>query len=85
MNRWSVRNAKARFGELLDVCIAEGPQLIIRRRVEVAVLVSMNEWRRLQPGAHPSLKQLLLTDVARCSPVVPSRGRARRRVPVAAS
>lgn len=79
MHAWPVQDAKARFSELLDACLAEGPQLVTRRGVEAAVLVPVDDWRRLQAAARPSLKALLLSDEARHALVLPARGAARRR------
>jgi antitoxin Phd len=89
MHTWPVQDAKARFSEFLDACIAEGPQVVSRRGAEMAVLVPIEQWRRLQaaarcfrlspPPPRPSLKQLLLTDAPRVEMLVPERGRARRR------
>lgn len=79
MQIWPVQDAKARFSELLDACISEGPQVVTRRGTETAVLVPIDEWRRLQAAARPSLKQLLLADSARTDMLVPERGKARRR------
>ena len=79
MQAWPVQDAKARFSEFLDACLAEGPQLVTRRGVEAAVLVPADEWRRLQAAARPSLKALLLSDQARTEALVPPRGRAKRR------
>jgi antitoxin Phd len=79
MPTWPVQDAKARFSELLDACVSEGPQVVTRRGTETAVLVPIDEWRRLQDAARPSLKQLLLTDSARTDTLVPERGKARRR------
>lgn len=78
MRSWPVQDAKARFSELLDTCLAEGPQLVTRRGVESAVLVPAEEWRRLQAG-RVSLKSLLLEPAARTDSLVAPRGRARRR------
>lgn len=39
---------KSRFSELLDASIESGPQIVTRRGVETAVLVSIDEWKRLQ-------------------------------------
>src|SRR2546429_7216821 len=44
---WPVQDAKARFSELLDACVSEGPQIVTRRGQEAAVLVAVDEWRRL--------------------------------------
>ena len=79
MKQWAVQDAKARFSEFLDACLAEGPQIVTKRGAEAAVLVPMEEWRRLKEAARPSLKQLLLADSARTEMLVPPRGHARRR------
>ncbi|MEO7854364.1 MAG: type II toxin-antitoxin system Phd/YefM family antitoxin [Rubrivivax sp.] len=79
MQTWPVQDAKARFSEFLETCLAEGPQMVTKRGSEAAVLVPVDEWRRLQAAARPSLKQLLLTDRARAELAVPPRGGARRR------
>lgn len=79
LHAWPVQDAKARFSEFLDTCLAEGPQLVTRRGVEAAVLVPVDEWRRLQAAARPTLKQWLLSDVGRTESLTPERGSARRR------
>jgi prevent-host-death family protein len=78
MHAWPAQNAKARLSELLDACLAEGPQLVTRRGAEAAVLVPVDEWRRLKVAARPSLKALLLSDEARHELVLPARGAAPR-------
>lgn len=60
MSTWPVQDAKARFSELLDQSISEGPQLVTRRGEAAAVLVSMTEWNALQARAHLTLKDVLL-------------------------
>lgn len=79
MHTWPVQDAKARFSEFLDACLSEGAQMVTRRGAETAVLVPVQEWRRLQSQARPSLKQLLLSDQARTELELPPRGQARRR------
>ena len=79
VHTWPVQDAKARFSEFLDACLAEGPQMVTRRGAEAAVLVPVQEWRRLQSAARPSLKQLLLSDQARSDMILPARGSAKRR------
>lgn len=79
MHSWPVQDAKARFSELLNACVTEGPQLVTRRGAETAVLVPIEEWRRLRAAQRPSLKQLLLADSARTERLVPERGSFRRR------
>lgn len=53
--------------------------MVTRRGAEAAVLVPVDEWRRLRAAARPSLKELLLSDEARAAIPVPERGAARRR------
>jgi len=79
MHRWSVQDAKARFSEFLDTCLSEGPQMVTKRGAETAVLVPVEEWRRLQSAARPSLKQLLLSDSARAELILPTRGEGKHR------
>jgi prevent-host-death family protein len=57
---WPVYDAKARFSELLDAALDEGPQVVTRRGVETAVLVPIDQWKRLQAQARPSIKDVLL-------------------------
>ncbi len=83
MKSWPVQDAKARFSELLDTCINEGPQYVTRRGTETAVLVPIEEWRRVQELARPTLKDLLLGEGPRFDLDLPARGQMRRRPPIA--
>lgn len=76
---WPVQDAKARFSELLETCLKEGPQMVTKRGAEAAVLVPVQEWRRLEQAARPTLKALLLAPVPRGDIAMPDRGRLRRR------
>ena len=82
MNSWQLQDAKARFSEFLDAALKKGPQVVTRRGVEAAVLVPMEEWRRLQRESRPNIKQLLLGDGPRFADIAPRRGRLKRRPPV---
>lgn len=44
--RWSVADAKARLSEVIELAYEQGPQVISKRGKEVAVVVSVDEWRR---------------------------------------
>lgn len=79
MKVWPVQDAKARFSELLETCVTEGPQLVTKRGAEQAVLVPIEQWRRMAKDEMPSLKDLLLTDFARGDLNAPPRGAAVRR------
>lgn len=79
MTVWPVQDAKARFSALFETAQREGPQVVTRRGREAAVLVPIEQWRRLQAASRPSLKDLLLAPSARTERLVPPRGQARRR------
>jgi antitoxin Phd len=75
MNRWPVQEAKARFDDLLEACLRHGQQMLTMHGAEMAVLVPIEEWRRLQGRTRPTLKELLLAEGARGDIPVPKRGR----------
>jgi prevent-host-death family protein len=81
MSSWQLQDAKARFSEFLDATLKEGPQVVTRRGIEEAVLVPIEQWRRLQQ-ATPSLKTILLSPQPRFEDIVPARGKSKRRTPV---
>ena len=78
-NVWQVQDAKARFSELLATSLAEGPQIVTKRGVEKAVLVPIEQWRRMEKLAKPNLKELLLAPEPRTEALVPPRREFRRR------
>jgi antitoxin Phd len=59
MATWQVHKAKARFSELLEQAKREGPQIIAKRGIERAVVLSIDEYRRLVE-AKPNLRDYLL-------------------------
>ena len=79
MQIWPVQDAKARFSEFLETCLADGPQMVTKRGAEAAVLVPVDEWRRLKAAARPSLKELLLSEKGPTELAIPERGHARGR------
>ena len=80
-NRWQVQTAKARFSELLQKAVAEGPQVVTRRGVETAVVVPMEQWEGLQRTTKPNLKELLLAPAPRIESLAPERRPLARRPP----
>ena len=79
MHAWPIQDAKARFSEFLNACLAEGSQMITKRGSETAVLIPVEMWRRMQATTRPSLKQLVLSDEDRADLPIPPRGHARCR------
>ena len=70
---WQVQEAKARFGELLEASLKEGPQIVTKRGVEAAVLVPIAQWRRLEKRAEPTLKDLMLASGAKTESLTPAQ------------
>ena len=57
---WPVQDAKARFTELLNTALTDGPQIVTRRGKEEAVLMSIEQWRRVGGAGKPNLIEFLL-------------------------
>ena len=61
---WQLQEAKNRFSEVIDEAIERGPQVITRRGVETAVLLSVADYRKMVLGAKS------ITEFFRSSPLV---------------
>ena len=59
MQTWQFEQAKNRFGELVDMALTQGPQLVTRHGEEAVVIIAVREYRRLS-GVGPSLRSTLL-------------------------
>jgi prevent-host-death family protein len=46
MEAWSVAAAKAKFSEVIDRALSEGPQAITRNGRNTVVVVAADEWER---------------------------------------
>ena len=78
---WQVQEAKARFSEMLETTLTEGPQIVTKRGVETAVLVPIEQWREMVRVTRPDLKELLLAPEPRTDSLTPPRHQLPRRVP----
>ena len=78
---WPVQDAKARFSEMLNTSLVEGPQIVTKRGVDAAVLVPIDQWRRLERRAKPTLKEMLLAPHPRAEMLTPPRSEYHRREP----
>ena len=74
MKHWPVQDAKARFSQLLDASVTDGPQMVTRRGVETAVVVPVEEWRRLTARRLKNAYDLLVNDPRRFELDLPERG-----------
>jgi prevent-host-death family protein len=82
---WPVYDAKARFSELLETTLKEGPQVVTRRGVETAVLVPIDEWKQMKAADEAPLQPFVdpLTDPHGPHDLyIPPRRRLRMRPPI---
>jgi len=81
MNKWQLQEAKARFSELIDDTLEKGPQVVTRRGIDTAVVVSIDEWRKLQDQKRVTWKDVLLGEGPRFEIPIPQRGMVKARKP----
>jgi antitoxin Phd len=65
-NLWQLHDAKNKFSKVIAVALSDGPQVITKRGVEMAVVMSYSEYRKM------TLKQKKLSEFFRESPLVGS-------------
>lgn len=59
MRVWSLQDAKARFSELVNVCLESGAQMVTRHGREAVVVMPAVEYRRITT-AKLSLKEFFV-------------------------
>lgn len=65
MGRWQVQEAKQRFSEVLRKALSDGPQIVTRHGEEIAVVLDIEEYRRLKrQGQSDELVDFLLATPA---------------------
>lgn len=83
MAKWQLQDAKSRFSELIDDTLEKGPQVVTRRGVDTAVMVSIDEWKKLKDEKRATWKEVLLGEGSRFEIPFPKRGKTRsRKAPV---
>jgi len=80
MGTWGLAKAKAQLSEVVHRAESDGPQVITRSGREVAVLVSVEEWKKPTPAAEAqeSLVDFLFRPELR-GPDLPLRRRSKTR------
>jgi antitoxin Phd len=61
---WQLQEAKSKFSEVVEDALRDGPQVITRRGVKTAVLLSYTDYQQM------FLKQQKISDFFRQSPLV---------------
>jgi antitoxin Phd len=79
MTKWQLQRAKSHFSELIDAVLEKGPQVVTRRGMDAAVVVSIDEWRKLKNEKHATWKEVLLGDGPRFENPLPKRGKTKSR------
>lgn len=57
---WQLQEAKAKFSQLVQKAVDEGPQTVSRHGKDVVVVVSVAEYRRVCER-RPSLKEIVMS------------------------
>lgn len=60
MTKWQLHDAKAKLSELIELARSEGPQIITRHGKASAVILSIEEFEKLE-AAKPDFKEYLLS------------------------
>lgn len=60
MRSWSLQDAKARFSELVNSCMDDGPQLVTRRGRRAVVIMTVEEYEKLS-SPRQGLKDFFLS------------------------
>ena len=81
MAKWQLQDAKAKFSKVVDDAVAKGPQIVTKRGVDTAVVVSMADWRESQQTSARTWKDVLLADGPRFEIPIPKRGQGKWRKP----
>jgi antitoxin Phd len=79
MDKWQLQEAKSRFSKLIDDTLEKGPQVVTRRGVDTAVVVSIDEWKKLKDEKRVTWKEVLLGEGPRFEIPLPKRGKGKSR------
>jgi antitoxin Phd len=71
----AVAGRQVRFSELIEETLEHGPQVVARRGIDTAVVISVEEWRRWNDGNRQTWKNIFKIQL-------PKRGTGRWRKPL---
>lgn len=77
-SNWTVAEAKAKFSEIIDRAMSEGPQTITRKGRTAAVVVGAEEWQRKTQRAG-NLAEFFAASPLRSSGLTVRRSKAQPR------
>ena len=61
---WQLQEAKNRFSEVVDEALTHGPQTVTRHGREVVVVLSIEDYRRMNPPKNTLLEFLQVSPLA---------------------
>ena len=79
--KWQLQEAKARFSELIDDTLETRPQVVTRRGIDTAVVVSIDEWHKLKDENRLAWKDVLLGERPRFEIPFPKCSTVKSRKP----
>ncbi len=82
MATWQLQEAKAKLSEVIDSAESSGPQVITRRGVEAAVVVPIEQWRKMQQKKRKRTLLEVLQSGPQFDLQIPPRGQWKMRKPV---
>lgn len=68
-----MQDAKARFSELIEATVQNGPQVVTKRGVDTVVVVTVEEWTRAMSKPSKNAIDLLVHDPRRFELDLPDR------------
>lgn len=82
MSDWQLQTAKNRLSELVENALSHGPQTITRHGKATAIVLSMDDYRKIQTGKRP-LSRFFARSPLRGRKLDISRSRDTGRAPIA--
>lgn len=82
MAKWQLQDAKAKFSKVVEDAVEKGPQIVTKRGVETAVVISFEEWKRSQGKQERTWKDVLLAPTPKIEIPLPKRTGYKLRLPV---
>jgi antitoxin Phd len=76
MDSWELQDVKARFSEVVDRALRDGPQVVTRHGENAVVIVAYRDFIGAEPA--PDFKDFLLSIPRGGLEITPSRRRPRR-------
>lgn len=81
MKSWPFQSVEGPLGEIVEEARTNGPQMLSRDGEPTAVVVSIDDWRRLNERSRPTAIDVLLAPYPKADLELPDRKQWRLREP----